>query len=224
MRLLRYFFRRRKEEGEFCSHVYWRSRYEAGGNSGAGSYGRLAEYKAGFINDLVAQCKPRDVIEFGSGDGNQCSLLTIEKYTGVDISPSVVAACRTRFARHKGWRFLTEAEYQADPIQADLSMSLDVIYHLVEDEVFERYMATLFAASTEFVLIYSSDTEMPSEATHVRHRRYSDWVAAHAPAFALVQVFEHPFPNSPGSDPRTTSFARFKLFSRRIAAQGGGSL
>ena len=222
MRSLRSLFRRKTEDGEFHSGAYWRGRYEAGGNSGAGSYGRLAEYKASFINDLVKTHELQSVIEFGSGDGNQCSLLTIENYTGVDISPAVVAACRKRFAGQENWRFLTDAEYHAHPVQADMSMSLDVIYHLVEDAVFERYMETLFSASTRFVLVYSSDTDTPSKATHVRHRSYSDWIAAHAPAFALVEAFEQPYPMRPGSDPRTTSFASFKLFARRDEAQVEG--
>ncbi|WP_137111280.1 class I SAM-dependent methyltransferase [Rhodobacter sp. SY28-1] len=211
---LRSLFRRKKEVSEFHSDAYWRDRYEAGGNSGAGSYGRLAEYKAGFINDLVKTHEVQSVIEFGSGDGNQCSLLTIENYTGVDISPAVVTACRKRFAGRENWQFLTDAEYQVNPAQADMSMSLDVIYHLVEDAIFERYMETLFSASRRFVLVYSSDTDTPSRATHVRHRSYSNWIAAHAPAFALVEAFEQPYPMRPGSDPRTTSFASFKLFAR----------
>ncbi len=221
MRLIRSLFRRKTEERNFRSDTYWRNRYETGGNSGAGSYGRLAEYKADLINDLVAKRDVQSVIEFGSGDGNQCSLLTIRNYTGVDISPAVVAACCTRFAGRPGWRFLTVADYMAEPAQADMSMSLDVIYHLVEDEVFDRYMENLFRASTRFVLIYSSDTNTPSRATHVRHRQYSDWIAEHAPAFSLVQSYENPYPMTPGSDPRTTSFARFKLFARQHEGRAG---
>ena len=34
---------------------------------------------------------------------------------------------------------------------------MDVIYHLVEDEIFESHMAALFNHATRFVLIYSSN-------------------------------------------------------------------
>lgn len=221
MRLLRSLLRRKTKEGEFRSGDYWNGRYASGGNSGAGSYGRLAEYKARFINELVAQRGIQSVIEFGSGDGNQCSMLNIDHYIGVDISPVVVEACRARFAGRAGWRFLTDAEYRAAPMQADLSMSLDVIYHLVEDEVFHRYMATLFDAAQRFVLVYSSDADMPSRASHVRHRRYSDWIREFARPFELAEAYDHPYPMRPGSDPRTTSFASFKLFSRRDALFSG---
>lgn len=218
MRFLRNLFRRRAPEQAFTSTDYWRDRYEVGGNSGAGSYGRLAAYKADIVNALVRDKGVKSVIEFGSGDGNQCSLLTVDVYTGVDISERVVEACRARFADRQGWRFLSDAEFRVTPVRADLSMSLDVIYHLIEDQVFERYMTDLFGASSRFVLVYSSDHDAATNAQHVRHRAYSSWVQSFAPEFTLVKTFEHPFPMADGADKKNTSFAAFKLFER--AAQG----
>jgi hypothetical protein len=45
----------------------------------------------------------------------------------------------------------------ADLGRFDLELSLDVIYHLVEDEVFDAYMRSLFAHAGRFVVIYSSN-------------------------------------------------------------------
>ncbi len=214
MRLLRRLLGSKDDGAEFRSEDYWRARYSQGGTSGAGSYGRLADHKAQVINDLVEERNLRSVVEFGSGDGNQCSLLRCPRYLGVDVSPTAVAACALRFRDRPDWSFMTLEEFRAAPRQADLTLSLDVIYHLTEDEVFEDYMQRLFAAATRLVLIYSSDDAMPSKARHVRHRRYSDWVAAHAPEFGLLRSYEQPYPMRPGSDPRQTSFAHFKLFGR----------
>ncbi|MFN4130355.1 MAG: class I SAM-dependent methyltransferase [Paracoccaceae bacterium] len=212
MDLLARLFRRGKSEKLFRSADYWRARYAKGGNSGSGSFGRLAEYKAQIVNSLVIARKINSVIEFGSGDGNQSSLLTVENYVGVDISEGVVEASRARFKEREHWKFLTDLEYHAAPFKADLSMSLDVIYHLVEDQVFDSYMQTLFDASSRFVLIYSSDHEAKTNADHVRHRAYSEWVRRHARNFSMIETFPHPFPMGPGSDKRNTSFASFKLF------------
>ena len=44
---------------------YWEARYRDGGNSGAGSYGRLALFKARFLNDFVRSENVQSVIEFG---------------------------------------------------------------------------------------------------------------------------------------------------------------
>ena len=53
---------------EFLSSTdYWIKRYESGGNSGSGSYGVLAQYKAEIINQFVIRNKLSTVIEFGCG-------------------------------------------------------------------------------------------------------------------------------------------------------------
>jgi hypothetical protein len=201
----------------FRSADYWRERYKAGRTSGAGSSGRLAAYKADFINALVAERRIDSVIEFGSGDGSQASLFTFPNYTGVDVVPQVVEAARRRFADRPGWSFVTAEGYAARPTRHDLAMSLDVIYHLVEDDVFEDYMRRLTAAARRFVLVYASDREAEVDARHVRHRRYSRWMADFAPEFEAEAAWENPYPFTGGADPTETSFAFFRLYARRGA-------
>lgn len=195
----------------FSSQLYWEKRYINGRNSGAGSYGRLAEYKSRYINDLVSARKIKSVIEFGSGDGNQASLFNFSNYTGVDVSALMVEKCSERFKDRKGWTFIDAANYKSTK-KYDLSMSLDVIYHLIEDAVFDSYMHRLFAASKRFVLIYASDFDAPGPAVHVRHRNFSNWIAQHKPGWECVDAPEHPYPMIEGSNPNKTSFASFKLY------------
>lgn len=203
----------------FNSGDYWRDRYLAGGHSGAGAYGRLAVYKAHVVNLVTHSRKVRTVIEFGSGDGNTASLFHIPRYTGVDLSQEALARARERAADRGDWRWMTLADFKADPQTCDMAMSLDVIYHLVEDEVFDDYMRRLFTAARRLVLVYSSD-HSDGEATpaHVRHRAYSDWIAREAPDWSLAKTWNQPYPFGPGTNPRHTSFAFFRLF--RKAAPG----
>lgn len=197
------------------SGAYWQRRYRRGGTSGAGSYGRLAAYKAGVVNGLVQERGIRSVVEFGSGDGNQAALFTFPDYTGVDLVPQVVAAARARFAARPGWRFLTTAEDAAEAGSYELALSLDVIYHLVEDAVYDAYMRRLCAAAGRYLLVYASDRDDSATGTaHVRHRAYSRWIAAHAPELRPLRDWQHPYPMTPDSDPRQTSFAAFRLFGR----------
>src|ERR1041385_8036217 len=79
------------------SAQYWEARYREGGNSGDGSYGRLASFKAQVLNDFVARNQIRSVVEFGCGDGNQLSLAQYPKYLGLDVSPTAVLNCAARF-------------------------------------------------------------------------------------------------------------------------------
>jgi SAM-dependent methyltransferase len=156
------------------SRQYWIERYEGGRTSGAGSYNELAQFKAEIINGFVAKHGVGSVIEFGCGDGNQLGLADYPVYTGLDISPRAVEMCRNIFANDANKHFLLMEEYQGQT--ARLALSLDVIYHLVEGNVFESHMRTLFGAGESFVIIYSSNSAMREErqARHIRHRVFTD--------------------------------------------------
>src|SRR5690606_34394668 len=142
---------------------------------------RLAQYKADILNDFVASHDVGSVIEFGSGDGAQLDLARYPDYLGVDVSPTIIEATRQRVASDPSNRFIHLDDLAGE--SADLSLSLDVIYHLVEDDVFARYMQQLFDASKKYVIVYSSNENRQSDAVHVRHRKFTDWVAQHRPDF-----------------------------------------
>lgn len=196
---------------QFMSGDYWESRYVNEGNSGAGSYGRLAQYKAEVLNDFVAKHKVSSVIEFGSGDGNQLTLATYPSYIGVDVSQTAVSLCRTRFADDATMSFKTVSEYAGQ--KADLSLSLDVIYHLIEDTVFKSYMISLFDAAERFVIIYSSNKDEQVLAPHVRHRKFSDWIDENRDDFRLRTHIPNRYPLDL-DDPENTSFADFYIYEK----------
>ena len=194
------------------SAEYWEARYARGGTSGPGSRGDLAAFKADVINSLVSEHDIATVIEFGCGDGGQLSLLSMPAYLGVDVSATAVSICRRRFPSDPRMRFVVADDYQDEV--ADLALSLDVIYHLVEDAAFERYMVQLFTSSRHFVLIYSSNTEGqgPVQGAHIRHRRFTDWVNCFAPEWVLERHIANPLPFE--GDPSKGSLADFFLFRR----------
>ncbi len=189
---------------------YWEQRYRKGQTSGAGSYGRLAHFKADFLNSFVAQNNIGSVIEFGNGDGAQLTLAQYPSYVGVDVSETAVRECQRKFADNPSYRFYTLAEF--DPLEtAELGLSLDVVYHLVEDDVFEDYMHRLFTASRRFTIIYATNEDQINAAAHVRHRRFTDWVSRHRSDFELVETCPNAFPFDP-ADPENTSPADFFIY------------
>src|ERR1700678_128595 len=104
------FGRRRREPppvrpGGFRSAEYWENRYRTGGNSGVGSYGKLATFKARFINDFIRAHQIKRLLDLGCGDGNQAGFLEVENYLGFDVSPSAVQRCRDRFKGDPRRRF-----------------------------------------------------------------------------------------------------------------------
>lgn len=195
------------------STAYWEKRYRTGGDSGAGSYNRLAEFKAKVINEFVEVNDIKSVIEFGSGDGAQLELADYPEYTGVDVSETVIASTRQRFASNPTVRFMHLSEV-TDRNQAELALSLDVIYHLVEDVVFDDYMHRLFNSATRFVIVYSSNEDQKITSPHVRHRHFTRWVEKSVGRqFFLAERIANPFPFSE-NDPANTSFADFYIFRR----------
>jgi SAM-dependent methyltransferase len=207
-----------KSSREFStSGDYWESRYQSGGNSGDGSYNELARFKAATLNDFVREQSIQSVVEFGCGDGNQLRLSQYPSYVGYDVSPTAVEMCRKLFAGDLTKRFDLVENYAGEV--SDMSMSLDVLYHLIEDDVFESYIRRLFGAGERFVIIYSSnyDASPASSAPHVRHRKFTSWIDLHQPNWRLMRHLPNEYPADPKG--KTGSFADFYFYQRNV----GGS-
>ena len=171
------------------SAVYWESRYLKNGSSGDGSYGDSAKYKADIINQFVKENNIASVIEFGCGDGNQLMQFEFPSYIGLDVSPTAVKKCRSLFEEDssKFFYLYNQEDYRKNwkALNAELAMSLDVIYHLVEDDVYEQYMFDLFSSASRIVIIYAWDVEGENEY-HLRHRKFSEWIERNTPGFQLI--------------------------------------
>jgi hypothetical protein len=188
---------------------YWEGSYAQGGTSGNGSYGALAEDKSRYLNELVRERAVRSVIEFGCGDGNQLSMAEYPSYIGLDVSRTAIGLCQRRFSHDPAKSFfLYDGSCftdRAGVFTADLTLSLDVLYHLTEDAVFETYLRHLFAAAGKLVLIYSTNMELGGTAPHVRHRRFTPWVEVNCPGWSLADV-RHGL----STDPARADFFRYE--------------
>jgi Methyltransferase domain len=195
------------------SSDYWEKRYVKGGNSGVGSYGRLSHFKAEFLNDFVEQHGIDSVIEYGCGDGSQLKLARYPSYTGIDVSSRAVEICRALFRTDRSKRFF-HTDAVKIPLVTDLALSLDVVYHLVEDSAFENYMHKLFDSAQRFVIIYSSNLDDPTPTRHVRHRHFTSWVEQYKPQWHVTAHVANVYPYDPASS-SDTSLADFYVFAPR---------
>lgn len=172
------------------SESYWEERYKNNGNSGNGSYGENAKYKADFINHFVIKNNINRVIELGCGDGNQLKYFNFPFYIGLDVSPTIIEKCKEVFKDDTKKEFYVIPQNEnfeiLNNLNSDLTLSLDVIYHLVEDSVFEKYMHLLFSASSKFVIIYAWDVESEIKF-HVRHRKFTNWIDNNISGFVLKE-------------------------------------
>lgn len=200
------------------SEQYWDRRYAEGGNSGAGSYGELANFKANFLNAFVLKNGITSVVELGCGDGNQLSLASYPRYVGLDVSRAVLqrTICRFRNDDTKSF-FLYDGTCFADRqrmFRSDLGLSLDVIYHLIEDAVFERYMTHLFGMANKYVIIYSSNHDEILPNAHVRHRQFTAHVKKEFLEWAMIELVKNQFPMAEVGEEKG-SFVDFFVFERK---------
>jgi SAM-dependent methyltransferase len=177
------------------SGAYWEQRYASGGTSGAGSYGDAARWKAEVVNGWVAEHGVTSVIDLGCGDGNQLSLAKYPHYLGLDVSPSAIRRCVERYGSDPTKSFAAiDPTAWSDPagwFRADLALSMEVIFHLVEDAVLDDYLRRLFSIGERFVVICAYDGQLPARAQE-HHRPFTPWVARNAPDWELVSHEAHP--------------------------------
>lgn len=175
----------------FDSTEYWETRYKNQGTSGDGSYGNKAEFKGKIINDFIHQKKIETIIDFGVGDGNQLKYIDIDNkhYLGLDVSSKAIDLCKEKFAKDesKTFRTLTGFDYSS---RADLVLSLDVIFHLVDDGIYTQYMTHLFEMSNKYIIIHSVDMDFV-EATHVKFRKFTPYVEQKFPQWKLVDIIQN---------------------------------
>jgi hypothetical protein len=207
------YLRRLRPVGSSAS--YWERRYRTGGTSGDGSYGENAGAKATIVNRVVTENDIASMIEFGCGDGNQLGLLKVPHYIGLDVSATAIRRCSDRFPTDDTKSFLRyDPEHFVDRarvLTADLALSQEVIFHLIEDVTYERYMTHLFDAAERLVLIYSTDVDEPQDK-HVRHRTFTPWVEQHKPEWVLTDRIASPRSYDPAT--REGMLADFFLYRR----------
>lgn len=198
----------------FNSRKYWDERYKKNGNSGDGSYNELSEFKAEVINSFIKEFNINTLIDYGVGDGNQLKLIDTSniKYTGIDVSPTIINKCKELFKDDTSKIFILDNNI--NNINADVVISCDVIYHLVEDYVYEKYMENLFNMSSRYVIIYARDEDFRL-AEHVKFRKFTSYIEYKFKNWELVKYIENKYPQQTlGKNNKHTSPSNFYIYEK----------
>lgn len=174
----------------FDSYKYWEKRYKSGGNSGCGSYGDNCIYKALVINKFLEETGTKTALELGCGDGNQLSHINYHKYCGFDVSNTAIDICKNKFKNNSLYFFTSNINEVPD--KSDVTLSLDVIYHIVEDQRYFEYIQNLFNRSSKYVVIFSSNFEDNKASSHVKHRKFVADVEKYFSDFKLYHTLDAP--------------------------------
>ena len=152
------------------SKTYWRIRYLAGGDSGWGSEGIRALEKAKYINGFISENinEIHTIVEWGVGDGKQLSLYDFrdKEFVGIDVSKKIIIKLQKKF-QGSNMSFYSLDRFQ-NHVKFDLALSIEVIFHLTEDSIFNEYMDNLFFSSKKYVLIFSTNYDSQTDY-HIRN-------------------------------------------------------
>jgi len=155
---------------------YWNDRYISGGNSGDGSYGEQAIIKANYVNNIIDKYNIHSVVDMGVGDGNQLDLLNINNYIGYDISDVIINRLKLKYNNDNTKTFKHVSEYTN--MNTDLMLSMEVIFHLIDDDMYDDYMTMMFNSDSKYILIFTmdSDSSYINNAKHVKIRNILEWI------------------------------------------------
>jgi len=190
------------DKGDFDYKLFWNNRYRAGGNSGLGSSGVLADFKADVINEFIRGNAVTGAIEFGCGDGNQISLIDYPDYIGLDISGAAVTMCRDRFDQDLNKKFIvcTPSDYRGLNLKkADLVLCLDVLYHIIDEDDFIETLDAIFMHSDKYVILYTMLHEPSNKtAAHIKFRDIYSYLNKY-PQFEIYRTVEQKYPDLSGA-------------------------
>lgn len=182
----------------------WNNRYQNGGNSGSGSYNELYIFKRDIINNIINKNSIKSIIDFGCGDGNQIREINTKNYIGIDIAKTSIDICKMKY-NGSIKKFYTYKEIDTMNLQAELTMSLDVLYHILEEELYVTYLKNLFSSSSKYVLIYSSNYDGHIDG-HMHTRKFTNNIENMFPNWDLHKKINQIYPKK--------SSANFYLYKK----------
>lgn len=201
----------------FNSKKFWNDRYIKGGNSGSGSYNELAYFKADIINEFIKNKKIKTIVDYGVGDGNQLKLINTENklYTGIDVSTYIISKCKEMFKYDETKSFI-HTDNINNELKAELLLSCDVIYHLIEDNVYEEYMNKLFYMSNKYIIIYAKNEDI-NHCLHVKFRKFLNYIEDNFPEWQLIKHIPNKYPQLIlGKNNEKTSPSDFYIYEKTI--------
>jgi 2-polyprenyl-3-methyl-5-hydroxy-6-metoxy-1,4-benzoquinol methylase len=159
----------------------------------------MAEFKAKVINDFIKDNSIKSLLDYGVGDGNQLKLIDTNNlsYIGLDVSQTIIKKCQDIFEEDKSKKFILVNDFNFKE-QYELSISCDVIYHLIDDSIYFEYLDNLFKSSSKYVIIYANNIDK-NHAIHVKFRKFTTYIKNKYVEWELIKYIENIHKESPSN-------------------------
>jgi len=200
----------------FDSNNYWETRYKNNGTSGDGSYGVLAIFKGEIINNIIKNYNIKSIIDLGCGDGNQLTFLDIDNvdYIGIDPSKTVIHKLKKKYIKSINKKFILMTDIITE--KAELSISCDVLYHLINRDIWEKHIDNLFTTGLKYVIIYAYDCDK-DWGNHCKSRKFTDFIEKNYSNWELIKVVKNKYPISENSNDTNSSMSDFYIYKKKIS-------
>jgi SAM-dependent methyltransferase len=196
----------------------WDDHYKSGGKSGdPADYAKSREWKKDIIRKYC-DLKTESVLDVGCGDLQFWDGVLPTRYTGIDISRSIIAENRIR---HPSMNFFAMDATIAMIAPSDAVICFDMLWHIIYDTDYECIMRNLKnnATKTLFIFTWSSNPTkddlwafIVSEICNIKrggYQKYRDFLKIAMPIFGddfeLVETVQNP----------VWSFASMYVFRRK---------
>jgi SAM-dependent methyltransferase len=130
----------------------WEDHYKSGGKSGDPSdYAKSREWKHTIIA-RYCDIKNNSIIDIGCGDLQFWQGRRPAKYTGIDISPTIIAAHTEKYPERT---FICASSDETLNISADMVMCFDMLWHIMDDNVYADTISNMKFYSKKYIIIYT---------------------------------------------------------------------
>jgi SAM-dependent methyltransferase len=200
-------------EREFDSNKYWEDRYKNNETSGDGSYGKLAIFKGNIIYNFIKEYDVKSILDLGCGDGNQLKYYntTNINYIGVDPSSTIINKLKEIYKNDKNKKFIIlDKNFNT---KAELTLSCDVLFHLINLNIWEKHIDNLFNISTKYVIIYAYDFDQDWN-NHCKSRKFTDFIKKKYSNWQLIKVIKNEYPLFEGCDDKNASMSDFYFYKK----------
>ena len=120
-------------------------------------------------------------------------MYNFKNYFGLDVSQTSIKLCKEQYAGDSSKSFmLYDPAFFArvgNFVKSDVTLSSEVLFHLVEEDVFHKYLNDLFSMAKKAVIIISTDhSDNTNCPRHIKHRVFSDYVSKTFTEWEKVKV------------------------------------
>lgn len=133
---------------------YWENRYMEGGNSGEGSRGIHKDWKWAVLNNTIPNIN--NIIDVGCGDLAFMEGWMVPNYIGIDISETIIQKNREQYPNKQF--IISSADIHIHGIKSDVVFCHDVLFHIIDENVYVNILKNLTKYSDNYISIYTWHT------------------------------------------------------------------